>query len=238
MVRKLTVEERNLIDQVVKSLGTSKSQIIKKFSKEGEFTKNYAASRFYGLTGLSQEEALVLYNVLEKNSSLEFLKDYKPIESQPETKRQKIESAKESREVSETKSLVEQAKENLVDAYLGQIKIHYLSSDLYKKSQIEGKLELLVNKLEKGEPIENLQSGRLKQSSFEGTTARKIRHDLHLSLSELSARMGFTDPSKIRSSKVTINRFENNHAPNRPRGVLVLQYLNWLKEQGYNPYNL
>ena len=129
-------------------------------------------------------------------------------------------------------------KENLVDAYLSQIKSTYVSSDSDKRRQIEGTLEVLVNKLEKGEPIETLRSGKLNKSPFDGAIARKIRTDLKLSFSELCTRIGFADLNNINSYKSFISRFENNRASIQPRSAEVLKYLNWLKEQGYNPYNL
>lgn len=83
--------------------------------------------------------------------------------------------------------------------------------------------------------VEEEFSEEFEEGVFNGKIARKIREDAGLTLEVLEQELGFR-----KGSGTYIVTYEKCKTipRNPPKGELPKAYLNWLKEQGYNPYGL
>ncbi len=127
-------------------------------------------------------------------------------------------------EPSETLRNVQEAERILFDTYLSVIKETYDVADVQKKSMIRDGLERLVYDLEKPLVIDNL--------IFDKKKAREIRSRLHLTGVQLAEKLG------VRADN--ISHYEHTGIARHPlkQEKPQYKYLLWLKEQGYNPFNL
>ncbi|MEK6914777.1 MAG: hypothetical protein AABW83_03955 [Nanoarchaeota archaeon] len=132
---------------------------------------------------------------------------------------------------------LDEAQNKLIDAYLSEIRSCYLSlSEPMGKITLQERLECIVNSIRRKD-FTNLKISYVKNkySAFNPNEAKKIRENLGLTIDKLADSLGFN-----RSGGVQINGYENcRRIPgNPPRGKVPKAYLNWLKENGYNPFNL
>ena len=65
---------------------------------------------------------------------------------------------------------------------------------------------------------------------FDSNKARQIRSDSGLSLRELAKEIGV--------SSAYISQLENQDRIPRPKPLGTRKYLFWLKDKGYNPFNI
>lgn len=118
------------------------------------------------------------------------------------------------------KSLILEGYERLIDAYCNKVKQLYQKADENTKKRIINDLERLIE-------INNPEV-----SSFNPAVAKEIRKASNLSQKDLSIHLGISMP--------TVSRYENGvvaqHREHKT-GSLI-NYLMWLKERNYNPYNL
>ncbi len=115
-----------------------------------------------------------------------------------------------------------------IDFYLEELQKKYQSANLEKQTLVIGKLEALLEELDRPNP--------LSIPNFDGMRARRIRQEAGLTVSDLIKRLGFANP---RSARVLIGEYEKGARVSVPRRTENSQkYLQWLKGQGYNPYNL
>ncbi len=160
--RKLSKKEIEKISQKVNELGTSKSQIVKRFYQQTGMKKSSAGYKFFGLCPITEEEAGVLYKVLGEDHNLDFLINYRATEvKNPELvgeKKPKKENEifPEEKEISEkprllktSLSAIEKAREKLIDIYLEHIKSDYLQGDSERRIELTHGLEKLLEDLEK-----------------------------------------------------------------------------------------
>lgn len=111
----------------------------------------------------------------------------------------------------------------------------------HKESLLEG-LDAIIHKLEvegssTGEEQTKRPPSRMKKNSaFEGDVARKVRMVSGLTQFGLTEEIGFNNPS----AKTMIGMYETGKVKpgNPPRGEISKKYIEWLKEHGYNPFNL
>lgn len=131
----------------------------------------------------------------------------------------------------ELKGQIERAHENLLDIYLGRIREKYKTLPSDRQEDFLGGLENLVQDLENGIPF----AGRKpKISPFNPQEAKKIREEAGLTQAQLVIKLkleGHYTP--------TISRYESGMAsPSNHPKEKTRKYLLWLKEHGYNPFNL
>jgi len=108
---------------------------------------------------------------------------------------------------------------------LAEIQQKYESSPSEKQSYIVGKLEVLLEEIDRSNP-----------STFDHVRARKIREEVGLSKAGLVGKLGLNGS---KSAYILIAEYEKGARIGMPKKNENSQrYLQWLKEQGYNPYNL
>ncbi|HLC59887.1 MAG TPA: helix-turn-helix transcriptional regulator [Candidatus Nanoarchaeia archaeon] len=132
--------------------------------------------------------------------------------------------AGEQNPIEEARTYIVQGHRKLIDAYCDEIKKLYESSNKTKQEKIEKNLESL------------LKSDIALNSPFEPEVAKRIRLGAGLSLIELVREIGF---KKI--SVATVSRIERGMcllSEEIPTKGPARSYLHWIKEKGYNPYNL
>lgn len=122
---------------------------------------------------------------------------------------------------------LEIARDNLLEAYFSEIRESYKSSNLDQKSII-GSLEYLVCRLKS-------KKESRKNNSFDYLEARRVRENAGLSQGELAKKLEFTGAGNI---KISLYERGVKTPSNPPQSEKARKYLEWLKEQGYNPYNL
>ncbi|MEK6939987.1 MAG: helix-turn-helix domain-containing protein [Nanoarchaeota archaeon] len=124
--------------------------------------------------------------------------------------------------VTEAKAEVEGAKLNLLGAYLSKIQAVYTRISPEQKDDFLANLEKIVIKLE--------QNPLPKPGLYDTSKGREIRKGLGLSKKELAEFIGVQNRM--------LYRYENGEVSPRPTNKVGQKYLAWLKDQGYNPYNL
>ena len=119
----------------------------------------------------------------------------------------------------------EEAKKKMVEArddtfmrYLEILKETYEKSSESEKITLKNALENIIDSI-----LVNL---------FKKETAKKCREDLNLKQMELANELGMDES--------TLCRYENGlgFSSRNPSRKTILVYLNWLKKQGYNLYNI
>ena len=129
----------------------------------------------------------------------------------------------------EAKVELETAKLNLLGAYLAKIKSVYVGISLEQKDYFLTNLEKMVLTLEQN-PLPKRRSRFNLHSLYNPSQGRGIREGIGCSRKELAERIGM--------SARMLYRYENGEYFPRPSITVGRKYLLWLKEQGYNPYNL
>lgn len=130
-----------------------------------------------------------------------------------------------------------QLQERLVVSYLERIRAVYSASDEKNKSKILQGLELFVVRAEDSETPSIFAVSQRKNAAFDYRIARAIREKVYPVRNDFLKAIGLqVDPRGCS----TISQYERGKQTprNPPRGVFAPKYLAWLKEQGYNPFNL
>lgn len=137
--------------------------------------------------------------------------------------------------VGEAKVGVEIAKLNLVEAYLAKIRDVYMGVSFHQKDIFLNNLERIVLALEQNPTPRNVKPRNVKcmPSSYDPIKAKELRKCAGLSAIELGETV-----LDSKSSYRQIYRYESGEISPRPTNKVGKKYLNWLKEQGYNPFNL
>lgn len=114
-----------------------------------------------------------------------------------------------------------------IDFCLAEIKNIYGSASPEKQSLIIGKLELVVEEINRSHSL---------STTFDHVRARKIREEAGLSKRELVGKLGLNGS---KTAYILITDYEKGARIGTPKKNENSQrYLSWLKEQGYNPYNI
>jgi DNA-binding transcriptional regulator YiaG len=131
-----------------------------------------------------------------------------------------IEEAKQM--VSDARETVYQSNLALLDAYYKRIRELYQLSSSQRQTWLRERLEKIVNQLE----------GKYT-SPFDPEVAKRIRREQeHVSQGELAHQLQISLKSIVRYE--TPGCFKESP----PRRKEAVRYLEWLKERGYNPFNL
>lgn len=126
--------------------------------------------------------------------------------------------------VEQARALLSEGYTKLVDAYCDRIRELYQSSSSQRQNWLIGRLEKIVGQLE----IEhNPPSG-----PFDPEIARRVREQEHISQGKLALQLQTSLKSIQRYE--TVGYFKGITMKEKKAG----RYLEWLKERGYNPYNL
>jgi|TARA_B100000315_G_C14266180_1_gene446525 DNA-binding XRE family transcriptional regulator len=143
--------------------------------------------------------------------------------------------------ISRARAQLEEAQTNLVEAYLTRIREGYQTLEPRQKEFVLGGLDALVNNIENGSfteqstPNSSSRESKRKNLAYDSEVARKIREDLGWTREKLIEELGLS-----RGGYSQIGNYESGKInPSKPpRGKTSVAYMNWLKEQGYNPFNL
>ncbi len=143
--------------------------------------------------------------------------------------------------ISQAKEEIEKARENLLNTYITQIKDQYVGLNTQERALLLEGLEKLVQSVESGKlsvegDIQNRKSN-YANIAFNYEEARKIREKESLTRGELLKRIFGKETLSLHHQIGGYERGENRPA-NPPRGDSAPKYLAWLKEHGYNPFDL
>ena len=127
------------------------------------------------------------------------------------------------------------AQMTVVDVYLGKIRDCYETLDEVRKSQVIKSLDILVQNIATGTPI----ISETHQPFLDPKIMREIRLKENLTQHDLVVKL-MGEEKALRSNAVRISSFENGYVrPGYPpRSDFTKKYIQWLKEHGYNPYNI
>jgi|SRR3989344_2178055 len=131
-------------------------------------------------------------------------------------------------EIRNAQEEVEKAKVGLIQAYLDGIIRDYRISGPEQRIDIQQGLEKFLTGLEDGKIprvilVEN-------DRSFSSEKAKEIRLASNFTIKGLAEELGL--------SKGVINSYEIGKIPKNHKNLRLQRYLSWLKEQGYNPFNI
>ena len=119
--------------------------------------------------------------------------------------------------IGKAKAELERARENVLESYFTQITINYRTSDERSKNLIIKGLERLLV---------------VKGHGFNGEKARKIRMGSNLTLKDMGYIIG------VQPTFIGLLELGRAYPGNPTKGELTKKYLLWLKEHGYNPFDL
>ena len=134
--------------------------------------------------------------------------------------------AEQNNPIDEARAMFSEGAIRLLDAYYTRIRELYQSSSGESQRWVIGRLESLVNRLE--------EKNNTKSNPFDTKIARRIREEAGISQAELAiqTQTSLKSISRYEGSEFGPARF--SHKPSEK----AFAYLNWLKDKGYNPYNL
>jgi len=143
--------------------------------------------------------------------------------------------------ISRARAQLVEAETNLVETYLTKIREEYQTLEPRQKEFVLGGLDALVNNIENGNFTEQLtpnsssKKTTRKNLAYDAEEARKIREKLGWTRDKLVKELGLS-----RGVYTQIGAYESGKIKpsNPPRSKTSEAYLNWLKEQGYNPFEL
>lgn len=140
----------------------------------------------------------------------------------------------------QAKGRIERAQEDLLNIYFTKIKERYKNFESRQREILLDNLNLFTQKLEKGNLLKKILTYKTtrKNLDYNGGKAREIREKAgFIKLTGLIKQLGIKD---INSSRNQLSNYEfGNVSPsNPPRGEFSKKYMGWLKEQGYNPFDL
>ena len=124
------------------------------------------------------------------------------------------------------KDQIRKAREKVVLAYLEMIRLYYHTISEDKQIQLKNTLETLVSRLEVGSIM----------LTFNPKKAAELRKAAGLSQNELGITL--TNNTKIPHSQSTISKYETGREIPNPKNEASGRYLKWLKDKGYNPYDI
>lgn len=131
-------------------------------------------------------------------------------------------------QVNEAKAEIESARLKLVDAYLERLRNVYQVLILSDRDGFLNGLEKIVKHLEIN-PLP--REGRNQTGLYNPELAREAREHAGVTQVGLAKHLGLKYSSMI-------NRYERGVFDPKPRNKTAKKYLTWLKEHGYNPYNI
>ncbi len=94
-----------------------------------------------------------------------------------------------------------------------------------ERRSINSALEEIITKIERFKPPQS------PPSSFDSERATKARLEAGFNYGKQLA-------AHLQISAAAVCRYESGQLPQNPKGKSVTKYLLWLKEKGYDPYNL
>ena len=128
-------------------------------------------------------------------------------------------------------SEIEEKLQTLFDSYINEFRGKYTSLNRGEKIQLIANLERFLTSghiIEKSE-VENIDFD-YKDTPFSGEKAQEIRENLRLSKTELARKCG--------TYSTNIDCFERGTFPRSRITPSFRSYVLWLKENGYNPFNI
>ncbi len=143
-------------------------------------------------------------------------------------------------ELEKARAELASAHRKLFGTYLERIRDIYNGLEFDEREYALRGLNSLVQKLESEgflafKPYLELRSRR-KNLAFDASKAREIRVKSGLSIDKLIERLGLARSGAY----MLISKYEKGRLrpSNPPRGETSKKYVAWLKENGYNPFNL
>ena len=137
--------------------------------------------------------------------------------------------------IEETREKYENARLNLVEQYLSTIRREYQELRPEEKEILVGRLDEIVNCIQEDNLTDLTANSIRKNLNFNGRKAKKVREECGISQSQLAQDLELGKPGQI-----AISRYEGGKEKpsNPPRGKTSTSYMGWLKEKGYNPFEL
>ncbi len=119
------------------------------------------------------------------------------------------------------------AKEKLAEAQLGMIEAYLIQIKNSYKSLPEGKRKIVMYGLERVvEAVENKE----EENPFNSSEAKRVRKEAKLSQKKLA--------DNLDTSPQNISRYETGEIPSLKEGTSGRRYIEFLKEKGYDPFNI
>lgn len=143
--------------------------------------------------------------------------------------------------IKEAKVKIEAEKENLLESYFTIIMRIYRSSTSVKRSALLSSMDSLVYSLDIESSCKSAEVGTKEKvrknsnSNFDLEEAIRIREEAGLSKADLCRELRLS-----KSGSSVISRYERGleKPGNPPKGKIAKKYLDWLKQQGYDPFGL
>lgn len=142
----------------------------------------------------------------------------------------------------EERTVVERARQELVESqkrmlrvYLDRVQEYYAASNEVAKTKVLDGLDVFITRMEDSRIVEIFPIPNRKNLAFDASLAIEVRKKKYPVRSDFLRELGL-DPRGC----VVIERYERGQGKpcNPPRGKIPKLYLTWLKEHGYNPFNL
>ena len=130
-------------------------------------------------------------------------------------------------DIEEERRKLEEAQFQMIEAYLDKIKTNYTSLPERKRQELMRGLEGITYGLF---PINSSESIQQVIGVFNPEKARQVRIGVGINQRELAKQLG-----AIASNLCRYERGKTIPGMDQPVGKT---YLLWLKQQGYNPYNI
>lgn len=129
--------------------------------------------------------------------------------------------------ISEIKVCIVRKELELIDIYFERIKKIYSTLNAVQKEALDRGLEALI----KGAEIGEIPMFYKPRPLIDPAKAKEVRINSGLSLRTLSSKLGL--------SYSAILNYESGRVKNlSAEDTKTRKYIEWLKEQGYNPFNL
>ena len=131
---------------------------------------------------------------------------------------------------------------------VAKLQEHYVSADDQKKLEI---LQELIKTSKVSHQVFNLFASpkpsfressdyaKIRTSPYDPKIARAIREKLGITRRELARQLGFTEHKDIHANANYVQHYEAGiRIPGKyPRGKFAPKYFQWLKDNGYDPFN-
>ena len=147
--------------------------------------------------------------------------------------------------ITEPEAIFARARDEAFDYVVTRLRENYSTSEETQKLEI---LQGLVAVTKEDHPIFNLfrvnkpvtQLRYQSRSPYDPATARTVREKAGFDRAKLARELGFTEPNEIQYARNFIYAYETGvrRPGTYPHGKVAPKYLQWLKEHGYDPFEL
>lgn len=136
-------------------------------------------------------------------------------------------------EIKRRKDTIIKTEKEIFDTHLNLIKETYDNANQSDRNVILSGLESLLYRVANLKEIADSLVINEENNSFDPETATKVREKLGFKQIDLANILGiaYSNISKYESGQIEVRLKRKTNKP-------VMRYIGWLKEKGYNPFNI